>query len=54
MKTCDLCGKEFNCSLDDNCWCMDLPVVTIPIKYQDCLCPTCLKEAHDQETRRTI
>jgi hypothetical protein len=54
MKTCELCKTEFQCSKDKDCWCMDIPIVYIASEYQDCLCPTCLKEAHDKETRRTF
>ena len=54
MKTCELCNVKFDCCTDHSCWCMDLPVVNVTIRLQDCLCPTCLKEIHDKETRRAI
>ncbi len=54
MMTCELCKTEFQCSKDKDCWCIDMPIVHIASEYQDCLCPTCLKEAHDKETRRTF
>ena len=54
MKTCELCKAEFDCGTDYACWCMDMPVVDVPTYLQDCLCPTCLKEIHDQKTRRTV
>ena len=54
MKTCEICNAEFTCSKDYNCWCMNMPIVNVSSALRDCLCPTCLKEAHDKETRRTI
>jgi len=30
------------------------PLVTISTELQDCICPECLKESHDKETRRTV
>lgn len=54
MKTCELCNTRFSCDSDHSCWCMVKPLVTIKKELHDCVCPECLKEAHDQETRRTI
>jgi hypothetical protein len=54
MKTCELCNIRFTCDSDFTCWCMLEPVVEWNQKLQDCICPKCLKEAHDQETRRTV
>lgn len=54
MKTCEICKTEFACTKDYNCWCMDMPIVDLSSEFRDCLCPTCLKEIHDQKTRRTV
>jgi hypothetical protein len=50
-KRCPRCGAEFECKVDDlrNCDCVAVKV-TLPVlktlqgKYEDCLCPTCLRE----------
>ncbi len=54
MKTCELCNTRFTCDPDYTCWCMIEPLVPISTELHDCVCPKCLKEAHDQETRRTV
>ena len=54
MKTCELCNARFTCDPDYTCWCMLEPMVSINTELHDCVCPECLKDAHDQETRRTV
>jgi hypothetical protein len=54
MKTCELCDTRFTCDLNYTCWCMLEPLKEINPELHDCICPQCLKETHDQETRRTI
>ena len=54
MKTCELCDTRFTCDPNYKCWCMLEPIVEIKIMSQDCVCPKCLKEAHDQKTRGTV
>jgi hypothetical protein len=54
MKTCELCDTRFTCDPNYTCWCMLEPLKVINPELHDCICPKCLKEAHDQETRRTV
>jgi hypothetical protein len=46
MKTCERCHKSFSCgagSTGSPCWCTELPAVSVPKNFKDCLCPDCLK-----------
>jgi len=55
QKCCSNCGESFTCGpeKEGQCWCEDLPHVSLPAnKDQDCLCPKCLL-AVIQETTRT-
>jgi uncharacterized protein DUF5522/cysteine-rich CWC protein len=47
QKSCSNCGEGFACGAGEtSCWCFDLPHLGIvAAKDQDCLCPTCLREA---------
>jgi len=47
-KKCPSCGKNFECFAEYDCWCEDYAInkkefVEIISKYDDCLCPECLK-----------
>ena len=54
MKNCEKCNAEFECRVDDSCWCMELPTVDLIPQLNDCLCINCLKEIYDKKTRRTV
>lgn len=58
MKTCERCGQSFGCeanNTDKNCWCRDLPVVTvIPAQYKDCVCPNCLNEIATKKSENDL
>jgi hypothetical protein len=56
-KQCPRCGADFECKVDDlrNCDCVavkvSLPVLkTLQSRYEDCLCPNCLREIAKTET----
>jgi len=51
IKQCPRCGTDFECKVDDlrNCDCVavkvSLPALkTLKGRYEDCLCPNCLRE----------
>jgi ribosomal protein L34E len=57
IKTCNVCGKEFNCNAADiaNCQCYAVKVpgdiaAIISKRYADCLCAQCLQEIIQEET----
>lgn len=44
---CPSCGKEFDCSKSNRCWCFEhdisvLALEKIESEYEGCLCPECL------------
>lgn len=42
-KICLRCGDEFECTENENCWCMNEPLlVEKQINYDDCVCKKCL------------
>ena len=41
-KTCNKCNKSFECTSDEQCWCMKEYIVEIDTVYDDCLCSDCL------------
>ena len=41
-KQCEICNKLFACTVDEQCWCMDLPAIYINDSYSDCICDACL------------
>jgi hypothetical protein len=48
IKKCPKCGNSFPCEGDD-CWCHNYQILNKNIHYirttwDDCLCPSCLKE----------
>jgi hypothetical protein len=49
QKTCEKCGAKFDCHAPSGpCWCDEIKLKTdtlasLRAKYNDCLCPTCLK-----------
>jgi Cysteine-rich CWC len=48
-KKCPKCGKLFACYDEQDCWCEKTRIhkkkmLEILQKYNDCLCPECLKE----------
>ncbi len=50
---CQRCGTAFPCgeNAEGTCWCQKLPpVAPLPkaaTRSEDCLCPTCLQQLHD-------
>jgi hypothetical protein len=42
-KQCSECKNELECTLDESCWCMELPQVIIHTENTDCLCKVCLE-----------
>ena len=49
LKKCPECGKFFTCAIDGDCWCHDYQVsrknmMLLMKKYDDCICPECLKK----------
>lgn len=51
-KTCWNCGKLFQCGAgleDKECWCKDLPQLSLIRADADCLCPECLLGAMAQD-----
>ncbi|NGZ09514.1 MAG: hypothetical protein CV088_09015 [Nitrospira sp. LK70] len=48
QKTCEHCGQAFECG-GYQCWCGKIGIteqqmVWIATRYQECLCPVCLKK----------
>jgi len=45
--TCARCGTAFDCNLGGGCWCAAEPYrLPMPDRAtEDCLCPTCLRQA---------
>lgn len=48
-KTCPVCGASFQCMGEEDCWCESYQILQkdflrIAQRYDDCLCPACLKE----------
>jgi hypothetical protein len=48
IKVCQQCKQEFECILNEGCWCEKVVVTRDMLKqirrnYLDCLCKTCLK-----------
>jgi hypothetical protein len=48
IKKCPSCGKSFECFSENDCWCEGYAIgrkefADIVGKYDDCLCPDCLK-----------
>ena len=49
LKRCPSCGNFFTCHTDGDCWCHNYNItqknrMIILNKYDDCLCPDCLKK----------
>lgn len=49
IKKCPACGKQFECYSDSDCWCEQVHInrkeyAEIVARYNDCLCPDCLKQ----------
>jgi hypothetical protein len=47
-KKCEYCGKEFTCSHNETCWCINFDVSKelaeyLKVHFMDCLCEDCLK-----------
>jgi hypothetical protein len=47
-KSCPKCGASFECFPDADCWCENYQIhrkdyLEIVQKFDDCLCPDCLK-----------
>jgi hypothetical protein len=52
-KKCPKCGKLFACYGEKDCWCEKVRIhkremTEILQKYNDCLCPECLKEYEEK------
>ena len=48
-KRCSKCGETFGCGGLLGCWCRDVELdaaarALLKERYDDCLCPSCLKE----------
>ncbi len=48
-KSCPRCGKKFNCTGEEDCWCegyniLQKDFIRITQDFNDCLCPDCLSE----------
>ncbi len=53
-KKCPACGSSFNCEGDSDCWCEQVQIHRAQLqlimeKYDDCLCPGCLKQFEAKE-----
>ena len=49
VKKCPSCGSLFECKGTDDCWCESFQIhkkeyYRLMQKYNDCLCPECLKQ----------
>lgn len=59
-KTCESCGEPFGCGAKlDGCWCVDVeldPVIAddLKAKYEDCLCPKCLRVSMNANIERKL
>ena len=57
---CESCGDEFTCGASlKGCWCMDLQLTDksreeLKKKFDDCLCPSCLKEFAEPESPEIV
>lgn len=52
-ETCPRCKETIACSKSLNCWCYgvdirDSVLDTLELKYEGCLCVSCLKELHNK------
>ncbi len=55
-KVCAACGASFPCHSEGGCWCTDVRVDgetlrALNERYQDCLCPECLRKHAERSTR---
>ena len=51
IKKCPKCGKEFECTADESCWCNKYSLdskLSGSLNYDDCLCEDCLKEMENK------
>ena len=52
---CESCGEEFGCGAKlDGCWCNDVKLPeyaaeALKVKFDKCLCPTCLERSIQQK-----
>jgi len=56
IKTCPVCGKNFECTHDKNCWCVKISLneatrKELEKRYSDCLCENCLKQIATTEKK---
>jgi len=42
MNNCAFCQKEIECTESKECWCHNLPHISIDVNDEKCLCKTCL------------
>jgi hypothetical protein len=54
IKTCEKCGKQFECTHSEDCWCAQFNITKelseyIGNQYKDCLCKGCLKHYIENE-----
>lgn len=52
IKKCPVCGKSFECSHDEHCWCMSVMIdettrIELEKRFTDCLCKACLEEINE-------
>ena len=52
LKKCPACGKSFECSHDEHCWCTlvalnDVTRSELKKRFTDCLCKACLEEINE-------
>ncbi|MFT8463905.1 cysteine-rich CWC family protein [Acetobacter persici] len=42
---CEICGADFPCTADSQCWCMQVPhAIPLPAgEAPGCVCPACLE-----------
>jgi hypothetical protein len=57
IKTCPSCGTSFTCTGNEDCWCEKVRInkkemLLIMQKYNDCLCPDCLKKYEEGQGTR--
>jgi hypothetical protein len=56
QKSCSKCGQQFNCTNETSgCWCESVHLDTgtlsrLKEKYENCLCPDCLKSFEVENT----